>query len=66
MKNEMQSLYDNHTFEFVQLPKSKYALKNHWVFRVKHNEKSFNSRYKVNFIVKENRHKQVGREYLRA
>ena len=35
MENEMQSLYDNHTFELVKLPKGKRALKNKWVYRVK-------------------------------
>ncbi|KAG6387429.1 hypothetical protein SASPL_152616 [Salvia splendens] len=32
MKDELQSLYDNHTFELVKLPKGKRALKNRWVY----------------------------------
>ena len=32
MKDDLQSLYDNHTFELVKLPKGKRALKNRWVY----------------------------------
>ncbi|KAK9008582.1 hypothetical protein V6N11_075471 [Hibiscus sabdariffa] len=35
MKDELQSLHDNHTFELVKLPKGKRALKNRWVYRLK-------------------------------
>ena len=38
MKDEMKSLLNNHTFELVKLPKSKRALKNQWVYRVKNEE----------------------------
>ena len=35
MKEEMQSLYENETFELVKLPKGRKALKNLWVYKVK-------------------------------
>ena len=40
MKDELQSLHENHTFELVKLPKGKRALKNRWVYRLKQEEKS--------------------------
>ena len=35
MQDEMNSLYENTTFELVNLPKGKKALKNKWVYRLK-------------------------------
>ena len=35
MQEEMESLYKNHTYELVTLPKGKKALKNKWVYRIK-------------------------------
>ncbi|TYK14965.1 retrovirus-related Pol polyprotein from transposon TNT 1-94 [Cucumis melo var. makuwa] len=35
MKDEMESLHANHTFELVKLPKGKPALRNKWVYRIK-------------------------------
>jgi hypothetical protein len=35
MQDEMKSLYENDTFELVNLPKGKKALKNKWAYRVK-------------------------------
>ncbi|KAK9042948.1 hypothetical protein V6N11_071301 [Hibiscus sabdariffa] len=35
MKDELQFLYDNHSFELMKLPKGKRALKNRWVYRLK-------------------------------
>ncbi|RVW79299.1 Retrovirus-related Pol polyprotein from transposon TNT 1-94 [Vitis vinifera] len=35
MRDEMESLHENHSFELVKLPKGKRALKNRWVYRVK-------------------------------
>ena len=32
MNDEMKSLYDNHTFELVKLPKDKKVLENRWVY----------------------------------
>ena len=52
MEDEMQSLYDNHTFELVKLPKGKRALKNKWVYRVKQEENTSQPRYKARLVVK--------------
>ena len=52
MKDEMKSLYDNHTFELVKLPKDRKALKNRWVYRVKNEENSSCPRYKARLVVK--------------
>lgn len=52
MKDELRSLYDNLTFELVKLPKGKRALKNRWVYTLKHEEKSATPRYKARFVVK--------------
>ncbi|KAL4296424.1 hypothetical protein GQ457_12G004830 [Hibiscus cannabinus] len=52
MKDELQSLHDNHTFELVKLPKDKRALKNRWVYRLKQEEKSSSPRYKARLVVK--------------
>ena len=38
MQDEMRSLHKNETFELVKLPKGKRALKNKWVFKIKHEE----------------------------
>ena len=35
MQEEMDSLYKNHTYELVKLPKGKKTLKNKWVYRIK-------------------------------
>ena len=35
MQDEIKSLYDNHTFDLVKLPKDKKALENRWIYRVK-------------------------------
>ena len=43
---------ENKTFELVKLPKGKRALKNKWVFRIKHEEHSSNPRYKARLVVK--------------
>ena len=52
MQDEMQSLYDNHTFELVKLPKGKKALKNRWVYKVKQDEHTSQPRYKARLVVK--------------
>ncbi|KAJ4721959.1 Retrovirus-related Pol polyprotein from transposon TNT 1-94 [Melia azedarach] len=52
MQDEMRSLHENHTFELVKLPKGKKALKNKWVFRIKHEEHSSRPRYKARLVVK--------------
>ena len=52
MQDEMQSLHQNHTFELVKLPKDRRALKNRWVYRIKHDELSTRPRYKARLVVK--------------
>ena len=47
MKDEMQSLLDNHTYVLVKLPKERKALKNRWFFRIKHG-----GRFKASLVVK--------------
>ena len=47
MQDEMNSLYENDTFELVNLPKGKKALKNKWVYRVKTEENTSHPRYKA-------------------
>ncbi|KAL6208160.1 hypothetical protein ACLB2K_019111 [Fragaria x ananassa] len=38
MQEEMQSLHENQTYELVELPKGKRALRNKWVYRLKTKE----------------------------
>ncbi|GKU95372.1 hypothetical protein SLEP1_g8739 [Rubroshorea leprosula] len=52
MKDEMKSLLDNHTFDLVKLPKDRKALKNRWVYRVKHEDGTLVPRYKARLVVK--------------
>ncbi|GKV45166.1 hypothetical protein SLEP1_g52276 [Rubroshorea leprosula] len=52
MKDEMKSLLDNHTFDLVNLPKDRKALKNWWVYRVKHEDGTLVPRYKARLVVK--------------
>ena len=52
MEDEIKSLHDNHTFDLVKLPKDKKALKNRWVFRLKHEDGNPVPRYKARLVVK--------------
>ncbi|CAH9124988.1 unnamed protein product, partial [Cuscuta epithymum] len=52
MQEEMQSLHENHTYELVELPKGRRALKNKWVYRIKTEESSSKPRYKARLVVK--------------
>ena len=53
MQDEMNSLYENDTFELVvNLPKGKKKLKNKWVYRVKTEENTSHPRYKAWLVVK--------------
>ena len=52
MQDKMKSLHENHSFEFVKLPKGKRALKNRWVYRVKQEEHTSQPRYKARLVVK--------------
>ena len=51
MKNEMDSLLGNQTWELTELPEGKKALHNKWVYRLK-NEHDGSKRYKARLIVK--------------
>jgi hypothetical protein len=52
MQDEMKSLHENHTYDLVELPKGKRALKNKWVFRCKTEPNSLQPRYKARLVVK--------------
>ncbi|GLT38191.1 hypothetical protein SLA2020_124550 [Shorea laevis] len=52
MKDEMKSLLDNHTFDLVKLTKDRKALKNRWVYRVKHEDSTLVPWYKARLVVK--------------
>ncbi|CAL1354730.1 unnamed protein product [Linum trigynum] len=52
MQDEMDSLYENKTFELVKLSKGKRALKNKWVFKIKHDEHNRQPRFKARLVVK--------------
>jgi len=52
MQDEMKSLHENKTFELVKLPKGKRALKNKWVFKMKHDEHNSLPRFKARLVVK--------------
>ena len=51
MKEEMDSLVNNHTWDLVQLPIGKRALQNKWVSRLKE-EDAGKKRYKARLVVK--------------
>jgi len=52
MQEEMKSLHENHTYDLVELPKGKRALKNKWVFRCKIEPNRSQPRYKARLVVK--------------
>lgn len=52
MYDEMKSMYDNHTYKLVDLSSRKRALKNKWVYKIKHKENNTQSRYKARLVVK--------------
>ena len=51
MKNEMDSLLGNQTWELTELPIGKKALHNKWVYRIK-NEHDGSKHYKARLVVK--------------
>ena len=51
MKEEMDCLVNNHTWDLVQLPARKRALHNKWVYRLKE-EDGGKRRYKARLVVK--------------
>ncbi|KAI5327124.1 hypothetical protein L3X38_026520 [Prunus dulcis] len=52
MHEEMQSLHENHTYDLVNLPKGRRALKNKWVYRLKTEENNSKPRFKARLVVK--------------
>nr|CAD1837132.1 unnamed protein product [Ananas comosus var. bracteatus] len=51
IEDELDSLHQNHTWELVELPVEKKALKNRWVYVIK-NEADGSKRYKARLVVK--------------
>ena len=62
MKDEMDSLLGNQTWELTELPIGKKALHNKWVYKIK-NEHDGNKRYKARLVVKGFQQKK-GIDYL--
>ncbi|MCO5548205.1 hypothetical protein L7F22_001662 [Adiantum nelumboides] len=52
MKEEMDALYGNETWELVPLPKCKKPIRYRWVYKVKHNNDGSVSRYKAKLVTK--------------
>ena len=52
MQAELDSLHENHTYELVELPKGKKALKNKWVYKLKPRENGNPPRYNARIGVK--------------
>ena len=52
MQEEMRSLLENHTYDFVSCPKGKKALKNKWVYILKLENNSSQQKYKARLVVK--------------
>ena len=51
MREEMNSLWKNDTYELTELPKGRKALKNKWVFKLKNDEENL-LKYKARLVVK--------------
>ena len=51
MQEEINSLHKNKTYELVELPKGKKALRNKWVFKLKKDNEKLVT-YKAQFLVK--------------
>ena len=58
MKEEMESLLKNKTWDLVPLPEGKRALPNKWVYRLKE-EDGGKKRYKARLVVKGLHRKRV-------
>ncbi|KAL6322857.1 hypothetical protein AAG906_020857 [Vitis piasezkii] len=52
MYEEMKSLHKNNTYELMELPKGKRALKNKWVLKRKLKPNRSQPRYKARLVVK--------------
>ncbi|KAL9273856.1 Retrovirus-related Pol polyprotein from transposon TNT 1-94-like protein, partial [Drosera capensis] len=58
MQDEMKSLQENGTYELVELPKGRKALKNKWVFKLKRDGNGEFMKHKARLVVKGFRQKQ--------
>ncbi len=52
MKDEIQSLKDNNTWDIVNVLSDQHVLKGRWVYKVKHDAHDQVSRYKACWVVK--------------
>ena len=52
MQEEMDSLHENHTYDLMELPNGKKALRNKWVYKLKTGEDGSTPRYKSRIVVK--------------
>ncbi|KAL4325786.1 hypothetical protein GQ457_11G029520 [Hibiscus cannabinus] len=52
MQEEMKSLHENQTYDLVELPKGRRALKNKWVYKLKTDESNKKPRHKARIVVK--------------
>ena len=52
MREEMDSLHENLTYELMELPNGKNALRNKWVYKLKTGEYGSTTRYKARIVVK--------------
>ena len=52
MQDEMDSLHENHTYELVELPKGKRALRNKWVYKLKPGDGGNPPRYKARISIR--------------
>ena len=51
MREEMNSLWKNDTYELIELPKGRKTLKNKWMFKLKNDDEKL-LRYKARLVVK--------------
>ncbi|XP_019459975.1 PREDICTED: uncharacterized protein LOC109359739 [Lupinus angustifolius] len=51
IEDEMNSLYENHTYDLVEFPKEREALKNKWVYRLKVEGGGSRPQYKAEIVV---------------
>lgn len=52
MQDDMKSLHENYTYDFLKLPKDKRTLKNKWVFKLNIEENNSQLRYKTRLVMK--------------
>ena len=52
MQEEMDSLHENHTYELIELPRGKKALRNKWVFKLKPGDGKNPLIYKARIVLK--------------